>query len=119
MGMDSVELVMEAEEAFGIRFADDEGLKIRTVGEFYEVILRKLPPAVPRRCLTAAVFYRVRRALTATTNVARQEIRPATRLAPLLPADRRKHVWKELERRLDLRLPSLTSPSWGAAIALG
>jgi acyl carrier protein len=34
MGLDSVELIYEAEEAFGIRIGDDRAMNVRTVGDF-------------------------------------------------------------------------------------
>ena len=51
MGLDSVELLLEAEEAFGISLADDEMVKIVTVGQFYDAIMRELrtgPSSIPR-----------------------------------------------------------------------
>jgi hypothetical protein len=42
MGLDSVEIVLRAEELFGIDIADDEAGSISTVGDFYEVIRTKL-----------------------------------------------------------------------------
>ena len=38
MGLDSIELILEAEESFGISLADDEMTKIVTMGQFYGAI---------------------------------------------------------------------------------
>jgi acyl carrier protein len=42
MGLDSVELILDVERAFGIETSDPELRKIETVGEFYELIVSKL-----------------------------------------------------------------------------
>lgn len=42
MGLDSVELVLRAEELFVITIEDEEAAAVRTVGEFYHLICRKL-----------------------------------------------------------------------------
>ena len=55
MGLDSVELILEAEEAFGISLADDEMVKTLTVGQFYEAIMRELPSPEKKFCLSAEV----------------------------------------------------------------
>ena len=71
MGLDSVEIIMEIEEAFDIRIPDDEATKIRTVGELYDFVIQETRDRMPRPaddvpartdlCLTAATFYLVRR----------------------------------------------------------
>jgi hypothetical protein len=42
MGLDSFEIVLRAEELFAIQIPDDEAARIRTVGDFYELICAKL-----------------------------------------------------------------------------
>lgn len=41
MGLDMVEIIVKTENVFDINFYDDELAKIKTVGEFYELILEK------------------------------------------------------------------------------
>ena len=41
MGLDMVEIIVKAENVFDINFYDYELAKIKTVGEFYELILEK------------------------------------------------------------------------------
>jgi acyl carrier protein len=45
MGLDTVELVMEIEEAFDISIPDDRASKMLTVGDVYEFILEKTTDA--------------------------------------------------------------------------
>ena len=42
MGLDTVELVMAVEEEFGITISDEEAQDIRTVGDMYQCVLRKV-----------------------------------------------------------------------------
>jgi acyl carrier protein len=42
MGMDLVEIVLRAEETFGVDLPDDECEQIRTVGDLYRLVLSKL-----------------------------------------------------------------------------
>lgn len=42
MGLDAVELVLRAEELFVIAINDEEAARVRTVGDFYELICSKL-----------------------------------------------------------------------------
>jgi acyl carrier protein len=42
MGLDVVEIVLRAEEFFAIEICDDEAEAVRTVGDFYNLICRKL-----------------------------------------------------------------------------
>ncbi|MCH5377929.1 MAG: acyl carrier protein, partial [Planctomycetes bacterium] len=67
MGLDAVELVLEAEEAFHILLADDEISGMVTAGDLHQAILRQLPEPKRTLCLTAATFYRIRRTLVEIT----------------------------------------------------
>jgi acyl carrier protein len=42
MGMDTVELIMRAEEVFAIDLPDDECGLVETVGDFYRLVLKHL-----------------------------------------------------------------------------
>ncbi len=119
MGLDVVEVILEAEEAFKISLADDDASRIVTAGDLHEAILRGLPE--PRRtvCLTAAAFYGIRRTLVAVTGRDRREVRPSTKLSDLLPLGSRKSAWREIGRALAVRMPLLDVPAWGVPLAIG
>jgi hypothetical protein len=42
VGLDSVELILRAEELFSIAVSDEEAARVRTVGDFYVLICTKL-----------------------------------------------------------------------------
>lgn len=62
MGLDTVELVMEIEDAFDISIPDDQASKMLTVGDVYEFILEQTADSTLRSstCLTAVTFYDLR-----------------------------------------------------------
>jgi len=118
MGLDGVELVLEAEESFGITLADDEMPKIVTVGQFYDAIMRELPSPEKKFCLSAVTFHKLRQALLTVTSRRRAEIRPGTCLDTLLPRRRRKAAWRKIQQLSGLRLPRLRLPRWGVHAAV-
>jgi acyl carrier protein len=118
MGLETVELVMEIEESFGIRIEDSEAERIQTVGQAYECILSKLNrraewlgDGVPH-CASSTAFYRIRRAMMDTWATARSSIRPGTALDSLVPERDRGLAWARFDASLDLRLPALRRPDW-------
>lgn len=125
MGLDTVELVMEMEETFGITIPDEEAEKIHTVGQAYRYILAHLgePPMPGPGCLSAAIFYRLRRQLMGGLRVERSRVRPDSALDDLIPKPGRRTAWRQLEDSLGWRLPNLHRPYWvyqlWAFLALG
>jgi acyl carrier protein len=62
--LDPVEVVQLLERVFDIEVSQEEADRISTVGDFYEVLLRKIPPdEADRKCASAVAFYRIRAAL--------------------------------------------------------
>jgi acyl carrier protein len=118
MGLDAVELVLEAEEAFGISLPDDEMVEAVTVGKFYDAILRQLPCPEKKYCLSAVAFYRLHQPLLAVTGRKHGEVRPTTRLDTLIPRRQRKSAWRKIARLSGLRLPTLCLPEWAVLVAL-
>ena len=119
MGLDSVELVMAAEESFGIAIPDQEASKIRTVDDFYQCILRKidleetnLERQAQVSCLSSAAFYRLRRAFIQAFGVSRSSVRPSSRIDEYFPIESRRSDWTCLSEALDLTLPGLVRPEW-------
>lgn len=114
MGLDSVELVMSVEDAFQISITEEDASKIRTVGEFYDVVLSKLAikgindEESSRRCLTSAAFSRVRRAMVQVLHIDRRKITPKTELRDLLPRPKRRENWDLIKQAINLKIPKLS-----------
>ncbi len=112
MGLDTVELVMEVEEEFGITIPDRDAGSIRTVGELHEYVAARIDPAPGSRCLSAATFYHLRRSLPGPLGLACDRLRPSTPTAELIPRDGRRSAWRSVEQQLGWRLPPLKRPRW-------
>ncbi|HEX2080426.1 MAG TPA: hypothetical protein VHG08_22175, partial [Longimicrobium sp.] len=82
MGLDSVELVMGFEEAFGLAIPDRDAAQLITPRHVLEYVAARLPMAPTDGCATQRTFYALRRGLRAA-GVAQVELRPATPL-PML-----------------------------------
>ncbi len=107
MGLDCVALVMEMEETFGIVIDDLDAERIGTVGQAYRYILGKLKRKQSAPCPSAALFYRLRRALLDATVADRREIRPSSRIGDFLPARGRRAAWLGLADESGLTMPRL------------
>ena len=110
MSLDTVELVMEIEEAFEIRIPENAAWKMTTVGDVYQYILEQQKNEAgqqPAVCLTAVTFYKLRRMLVAELGLDRSHLRPDSSTDAILPAENRGQLWARLEKALQLKLPEL------------
>lgn len=113
MGLDTVELVLEIEEAFDISIPDDRASRMLTVGDVYDFLLEKSAESTltSSTCLTAVAFYELRRQLR-SLGLAKSQFRPRTRIDTVIPLVGRRYYWHALSLKMDLRFPRLERPSW-------
>ncbi len=112
MGLDGVELLLEVEDTFEISISDSDASHIRTVGDLYGIIRKRLGERTSEQCLTARAFYRLRRAFMQTTGCRRNQVHPAWPLEEALPRRNRRQQWRTLAGELGLKLPELRRPPW-------
>ncbi|MHB1457422.1 MAG: hypothetical protein ACYC0V_10965 [Armatimonadota bacterium] len=112
MGLDIVELVVEAEETFGISIPDEDASELVTVGLMHDYIMRKVEMAGKRTCISSKVFYTLRRGLMELTGIERRRITPNSSLYELMPEGKRRRIYFRLGKMTKLRLPKLYSPQW-------
>lgn len=111
MGLGLVELVMEIEDEFGITIPDEEASRIETVGQTFDYLLDRLGYHDPVGfCVTAAAFYRLRRAAVAALSVDRKAVTPRTLFDTLIPLGGRPARWRALAAACDWPLPPLGRP---------
>jgi len=111
MGLEMVELVMRAEEEFGIEIKDEDCSFVSTCGQLCNLIQYQMGiGGVNEGCPSQRAFYHVRRELVGLTGKTRREITPRTSLHNLIPAQNRAQHWDELGKKLDLSLPDLVRP---------
>lgn len=95
MGLDGVELVMAVEEEFGVQISDADAAGMMTPRHVIDHIARLLHSG-QGRCTSRAGFYQLRRACINALGIARDQIRPDTQLAALLPAGNIQNAWTQL-----------------------
>jgi hypothetical protein len=105
IGSDQLDLIRRLEEEFSIYLPDDELREIFTVGNLYNLLLRKLKPTPD--CSTSKAFYRIRRAITAVLGLPRHSIGPGTFLDDLFSEKQIREQWGEIGRESGLKLPNL------------
>jgi acyl carrier protein len=106
MGLDTVELVMEIEERFGVELPDAECAAVRTVADLAALVISRLPRSgVP--CPTAHAFFELRNHIVASTRIDRRRVRPRTRITELIPSGLWRS-WRAL-RKSNPRVPRLVA----------
>ena len=114
MGHDSIELIMDVEETFQISIRDAEAEEIWTVGDLYRYVAQETNvgptasgggPAVA--CLSARVFYTLRRAVLAIHPAGPDRLSPKTPFAQAVPLAERRAAWRQIAAATGLRLPKL------------
>lgn len=99
MGLESVEIVMGCEEAFGVEITDTEGERILTPGDLIRLMNEKVGPAGEGPCMTQRAFNHLRAALATAFGVERSWVETGTPVEHLLPRGPRWAVLRELQWR--------------------
>jgi acyl carrier protein len=119
MGLDIVEYVLAVEDAFEIALDDADLSRIRTVGEFHQLVLKEIrwkqphgrAGSTPRTvCVSSRAFYRLRQALITTGVANRKQVARKTSLESLISRRDRRAIWDELARSMRCALPRLERP---------
>ncbi len=110
MGLDTVELMMDVEESFGIKIPDDAAQQIVTVGDLFEFIKTQTELAPAGTSLTAATFYDIRQGFQ-DLGIS-EHFAPSTELRKITPERKRRSFWANLSRAANLKFPDLVRPSW-------
>lgn len=115
MGLDSVELLIEVEEAFDTPIPDKAAAKMTTPGHLFDFVADsgfKATPLGP--CLSQAVFNRLRRAIMAEFGIDRAKVRPRAVITKTTPRIVYRERRNSLLKRLGFRRPSriLADPNW-------
>lgn len=109
MEFDSSDLIMAVEEVFALKFADEDLLRIRTVGDLIRYTRDRAPRVSVNYCATSRTFFRLRAELMRVVPLSRGQIHPRGALENLIPLNERRRVWREL-RGAGLVLPALEIP---------
>jgi len=110
MGLDSVELLVEVENAFGIEISNPEAEKIITVGQFHDSVWEKIKDRETLSCKSAILFYRLRKFFYLEFGILSKNFKTDTKLETLIPKEERLTKWNNIQKELDLKLPNLILP---------
>lgn len=110
MGIDTLELIMNVEDAFDIKIHDDDAQRLATVGELYDYVVERTALALPGTCLTASTFYALQDGMRKCDVTKR--FGPSTKLSDVIPPTGRRRFWHRLGNSTQLRLPKLVRPGW-------
>ena len=101
-----------------MKFSEDDLIQAITIGTLARTVFSKLEHSVSPQCLSAVMFYKLRRAFIELFGIPRAEIAPAKSLYGLMPWATRKKQWRTIQNHLNYVLPQLTWPSWLLALGL-
>ena len=117
-GEDSCELVSTIEQSFGVKFSEDELVQATTIGTLAHIVFVKLEHPVSPQCLSAVMFYKLRRAFIELFDIPRTQVVPTKPLHELMPWTARKKQWGTIQNHMNYVLPQLTWPVWLLALWL-
>lgn len=117
MGLDSVEILVNVENAFGITISNYEAEKIYTVGDIHNIVWRNIQGRQSMRCRSQQLFYKLRYILINRYKVPSEAIEPDASLNNIFPKKNRRLKYHKLQKELQLKLPELELPViWGRVL---
>jgi len=113
MGLDSVEIVMNLEESFGISIADQDAAELRTPRMIVDFFTNKLGgiDGPTRSCFTLRAFHRLRTSIISAAGVKRDQVRLDVCLKDLTGPDWRRTMEK-VRSISGIDLPKPSSFKW-------
>jgi hypothetical protein len=114
MGLDSVELVISYEEAFGISIPDAIACEMRTPRDVIDYVMSQVEVEKEKSaCLSQQTFYALRRHFTEKLGTQRSFVNPHTLLDELIPKENRRVIWHNLGANAGtVQWFGLTRPMW-------
>lgn len=97
MGLDTVELVMDVEEHFGVLLREANRERIRTIGDLADAILEEIAIVSAKPCPTLRAFYELRAKIRGSLSIPELRIRPSTKLCDLIPLSHRRVCWDAIQ----------------------
>lgn len=107
MGLDFLEIMMIVEEKFQICFEEDDFSEVRTVGDFYEIIVKKVDFVDVEYCASQRIFYKFRKYCTEELKLKRSEIVLEADLTNIFTSFKGKEDWLKFSRYMGMKVPDL------------
>jgi hypothetical protein len=113
MGLDTVELVIDFEDAFGVAIPNEVATQLTTPRKVTDFIMSQVVVTEEISCLSQQAFYFLRVKLMPSLNISRRDLVPNTRLESIIPLESRRLIWAGLKSHVGRSaLPSLARPIW-------
>lgn len=113
MGLDTVELVIRFEDAFGISIPDKVAAELTTPRKVTDYIISQVAMTSQSSCLSQQAFYFLRKKFVGVLGIPRAEFLPDNKLERFIPLEGRRQDWLKLKHELGASsLPILARPVW-------
>lgn len=96
MGLEGVEILLAAEETFGIAIPDAEASRMLTPADLIAFVETHVPTAYSPECLTQQLFYRLRRGFRTAIPSLSAPFKPDTRLRDVVRKNEWPIVWQNI-----------------------
>jgi acyl carrier protein len=96
MGLEGVEIVLAAEETFGIAIPDAVASQIQTPADLIAFIAAHVPTAASPDCVTQQFFYRLRRGFRTQVPALSVAFQPDTKLCDVVSKDEWPALWRNI-----------------------
>jgi hypothetical protein len=110
------QILPNVEDAFGFAVPDADADGFDTAGQLHDYVLAKRFGENRDDCLDCIAFHKVQRAMTSVLELPRDAMQASTRLSAIFP-NRRRRVWRAVEKRTGFHLPILRRPQRVVMIA--
>lgn len=111
MGLETVELVIRFEEAFGIAISDEVASRMTSPRDVTDYIMTQVATTERSACLSQQAFYFLRRGFSNRLQLPRTAFHPEVPLQSLIPKHNRRHAWRQLQTEIGPNaLPNLALP---------
>ncbi len=107
MGLDSVELLMEIEQRFGINIPDEEAETITTVQKMYDAVWQHLGRQHSDKCKSQILFYKCRKYFESNFHILLPHCKLDELINTIFPKSDRRNLYKKFGEETNLELPSL------------
>jgi len=118
VGEDTFDLLSTIQDSFGVTFIEDDLVRAVDIQSLANCLHKKLNRPLSEKCLSAVVFYKLRRTFISAFDTPRTEITPKMSLVKLLPWKGRKKNWRGIQDHLKYELPVLAWPPWLLALSI-
>lgn len=107
MGLDSVQIIVDTENCFGIEIDNQAAEKMRTVGDLVDYVWDHIEHKDTKACLTQILFFRLRGFFSMHLNIDPSQFKPHTHFPELGTNKELDRLWPKLESHLKLNMPTV------------